>query len=95
MIICSAKIIISTRECDSLKEKRAIIKSIKEKAQNRFNITIAEVDYSNDKKRSLIGIACISNDDGIANSIIDKTIDFIENSYPGRIADVSIEIDIK
>ena len=95
MIICLAKILISTVECNSLKEKRSIVNSIKERIKNKFNIRIAEVDYADDKKRSLLGMATVSNDDAVANSIINKSIDLIETSFPGRITDVKLEMDFK
>ena len=44
----------------SLKEKRMVIKSIKDRLK-KFNVSAAELDYLDKWQRSKIGIATISN----------------------------------
>lgn len=46
----------------SLKSKRRVIKSLKDRMRSRFNASIAEIDYLDEWQRSLIGITMISND---------------------------------
>jgi len=47
---------------DSLKSKRRIIKSLKDKLRARFNVSVAEVDYLEDWQRATIGVTMISNE---------------------------------
>ncbi|MFN4246050.1 MAG: DUF503 domain-containing protein, partial [Brevinematia bacterium] len=46
----------------TLKEKRRIINSLKDKTRNRFNVSIAEVGLNDDHRNALIGVAVVSND---------------------------------
>ncbi|MFH1761399.1 MAG: DUF503 domain-containing protein [bacterium] len=58
----------------SLKGKRSVIKSAKDRIANKFNVSVAEVDYTDLRQRSLIGVAMVSNDP----KIIEKTFQQIE-----------------
>ena len=60
---------------NSLKEKRLALKSIKDKVRNRFNVSIAEIDYQEKWQRTKLGIVQIGNDYGY----IDKNLHSIFN----------------
>jgi uncharacterized protein YlxP (DUF503 family) len=76
----------------SLKEKRRIIKSIKDRVKSRFNVSIAEVDALDSWQWAVIGVACVSNDSGFANSVLSNVVDFIENIRMAELIDYEIEI---
>ena len=76
----------------SLKEKRRIIKSIKDRVKSKFNVSIAEVDALDNWQWAVIGVACISNDSGFANSVLSNVVDFIENIRVAELIDYEIEI---
>lgn len=72
----------------SLKEKRSIVKSLIGRLKSRFNISIAEVDYNDNKAGALIAIAIVSNDTRFVNQQLDKIIDFMRNDgrfYLGQV----------
>ena len=46
----------------SLKSKRKVLKSIKDRVRSRFNVSVAEMDYHDKWQRSLLGFAMIGND---------------------------------
>jgi len=76
----------------SLKEKRHILKGIKEKVRSRFNVSIAEVDHQDSWQRAALAVACVSDDSRHANEVISKTVNFIESVADGRVIDVSVEV---
>jgi len=76
----------------SLKGKRSIIKSIKERVKNKFNVSVAEVDYHDLHQRALIGVAMIGNDAKKINSALDKVLSFIEQFRDAELAGHQIEI---
>ena len=79
-------------EVHSLKEKRHILKGIKERVRHQFNVSIAEVDHHDTWQRAALAVACVSDDSRHANEVISKTVNFIESVAEGRVIDVSIEI---
>lgn len=88
--VCTCEIFIY--ECNSLKEKRAVIKSIINKSKNRFNISIAEVGENDKWQKSIIGFSTISNDIKIVDETIEKVIRFFESYTEIEIIKINREI---
>jgi uncharacterized protein YlxP (DUF503 family) len=76
----------------SLKGKRQILRSIKDRTRRKFNISIAEVDHNDLLQRASIGICCASNDRVHANRMLSEVVNFIEGNFQIEILDYSIEI---
>ena len=83
MLIGTMKLELFFPDTFSLKEKRFILKSIKTKIQNQFNVSVAEVDFHDKWQHSCLGIACVSNDRRFLDSTLSKVINFV--SREGRI----------
>ena len=92
MIIGTAEIKFYAPWVSSLKEKRMVVKSIIAKAQNKFNISIAEVDEQDTLQTIILGIACVAGTVRQSDSIIDHVIAFIESSTEAEMIDVQREI---
>jgi hypothetical protein len=88
----SCKIELRIPGSDSLKAKRRVVKSLKERAQNRFNVAIAEVDRLDDWQRSTLGVACVGNDSRLVDATLSKVVNWIEAS--GDVLVVDYEIDL-
>jgi hypothetical protein len=76
----------------SLKGKRRIVKSIKERVQARFNVSIAEVGFLDHWQRATLGIACVANDARFVDETLTKVVNFIESSPDARILDYEIDL---
>ncbi len=46
----------------SLKDKRQVLRSLKDRLKSRYNVAVAELDHQDSWQRSQIGIVSISND---------------------------------
>jgi hypothetical protein len=92
MFIGVGQIELFIPESGSLKSKRFVLKSIKTMIRNKFNVSVAEVDNNDKWQRTTLGISTVSNDQKIANSVISKIVDFIENDYRVQVIDYHIEI---
>ncbi len=79
-------------EADSLKGKRHIVKGIKEKVKNRFNVSVAEVDHEDLWQRATLAVACVSNDARFANEVVSKAVNYIESLSYGAVVDVRVEV---
>jgi uncharacterized protein YlxP (DUF503 family) len=77
---------------DSLKGKRQIIKSLKDKLRGRFEVAVAEVDHHDVWQRATLAVACVSHDARHANAVVSKAMDFIEAHVDGRVLETSVEI---
>jgi len=92
MIIEAATIKLYAPWVHSLKEKRMVVKSIIAKVQNKFNVSICEVDEQDIHQTIILGMACVSGTVALADSIIDTVISFIENTTEAEIMDIQREI---
>ena len=63
----------------SLKEKRFVVKSIKDKLKNKFNIAIAEIDYLDKWQRAKIGIVTVGNEYSHVENSIQKVFEYLDN----------------
>ena len=77
---------------DSLKGKRHVLKGLKERVRNKFEVAVAEVDNHDSWQRATLAVACVSHDSRHANEVVDKAMDFIEANVDGHVIDVSVEI---
>jgi len=92
LIIGTVVIDISLSGVNSLKEKRRIIKPLLSRLQNRFNISIAEVNFNDSLRMAQIGCAVVSNDKVFADQVISKIVGIIEASPELIVTDYRVEI---
>ena len=92
MLIGSMQIELFIPASVSLKEKRFILKSIKTKIQNKFNVSIAEIDYLDKWQRSCLGVACVSNERKFLDKVLNGVVKVIENENRVEIIDQLIEV---
>lgn len=87
---CQVELLIPNNR--SLKGKRKVIKSIKDRVRARFNVSIAEIDRLEEWQRATLGIACISNEVGLVDRILSKVVSLIETSPDAALIDYQTEI---
>lgn len=85
------KIILLSRGIHSLKEKRRIVSSIKEKLGNKFNISIIESDFQDMWQKIEISIALLSHSRVFAEKVFRQCEDMIFENYPVEIIDIQVE----
>ncbi|MDD3626244.1 MAG: DUF503 domain-containing protein [bacterium] len=79
-------------QISSLKDKRRIIKSLKDRLRNSFNLSVSEIDSLDNFYRAGLGFSTVSNDKKVINEILSKTIDTIEKTGTVTIEEVKTEI---
>lgn len=57
-------------ESHSLKDKRQIVKALKDRLRNKFNVAVAEIDYHDLWQRALIAAVTVSSAHLHAQSIL-------------------------
>ncbi len=92
MVLGTGRIVIGTDPCRGLKDKRKIVRAIVSRIQNKFNASVAEVEFMDLHQRAVIGFALVGNDSRTINSKMDKLIIFVENLALAEILDTETEI---
>ena len=94
MRVIVMKIDLRADWCHSLKEKRMVVKSVVGKLQNKFNISVCEIDNQDIHSLITIGIVGIGIDSKICDSIIDNVINYIEDITDAEIINIEQEVNI-
>ena len=82
--------IIELPEITSLKDKRQIVKSLKDKLIQKYKLSVAEVDLHDSLRYAHIGAALVSNSKSYGESVLHKALNFTIENVSGRLADTSI-----
>lgn len=90
MVVSMIQLLFEIPEATSIKEKRRIMRSVKDKLQQRFRMSAAEVDLMDSISYGQIGGALVSNSKTFGESIMYKAFEMIEKEIPVRIHDMSI-----
>lgn len=62
MVIGVLQLEMHLPQSHSLKEKRSVVKSLRDQLRSRFNVTVAEVDANETWQRVRIGVAAVGDD---------------------------------
>jgi len=63
----------------SLKEKRQVLSSLKERLRNKFNVSVAEVGEQDLWQKAVLGIACVANEGVHVNQVLDQVLNVIRS----------------
>ena len=94
MPIASLTLELHIEAAQSLKDRRHVVRSMKDKLRNSFNVSVAELDASELWNRATIGIVSISNSrdylDGLMKNI-ERSAARIANNHGAELADSFVE----
>jgi uncharacterized protein len=91
MVVAILTVSLSIPQANSLKDKRRVIKSIKDRLRNGFNVSVAEIGDQDIWRSALIGVAVISEDASYANGVLSRVQDFIRDKSDAIMTNCELE----
>jgi uncharacterized protein YlxP (DUF503 family) len=85
MVVGTARLVFAVPGASSLKDKRAVVRRVVERARARFNAAIAEVEDQDVHRRAVLGVAVVSNDARHATSMLDTIIATMASSSSAEV----------
>ena len=79
-------------DANSLKQKRRVMRSVKDRLMNNFNVSVAEVGSNEKWQIGELGIATVGNETRFVNSVMTKVEDFLETFPSIRVIEADMEI---
>jgi hypothetical protein len=79
MTVGIARITLFVPESHSLKEKRMVLRRVKDRVRNKFNVAVAEVDENDVWQRAVVGLALVGNDRRFVESALDEVVRFVRD----------------
>ena len=84
MVVASLTWELSLPGCSSLKEKRSVVRSIRDRLRDKFNVSVAETGLQDVHARAELTIALVASDGHFAESVFQKADQLVE-SHGGAI----------
>ncbi len=78
-------------EAHSLKDKRRVVKSLKDRLRNKFNVSVAETDAHDLRQRAVITAAIVATDTQFAERCLQQVVNMIEESRGASLLDYSMQ----
>jgi len=75
----------------SLKDKRHVVKSLKDRLRSRFNVAVAEIDYHDLWQRAVVAAVTVSVDHEHAEKVLRSVEDEAASLLGGDLAGSSVE----
>ncbi len=92
MIIGILQLELRMSESHSLKEKRMVLKSLKDRLRQKFNISTSEIGFQDAWQRALIGIASIGTDKRVVNGLLSSILDWVTEHRTIEVVSSQMEI---
>jgi len=92
MTIGVLQVEMSVTDAMSLKDKRRVIKSIKDRIANGYNVSVAEVGAQDEHRRCILGMAMVGTDRQYVEGALSKLVDFVRATPQVSLLDYQIEL---
>ncbi len=75
--VCTIELFIS--DSQSLKDKRQVLHSLKDRLREKFNLSVAEVDAQDLWQKAVLGMACVANEGAHVNRVLEQALNLIRS----------------
>jgi uncharacterized protein YlxP (DUF503 family) len=92
LVVGAARVRMIVPGSRSLKDKRQVVRSIKDRLPNTFPVAVAEIADLNDRRSTVIGISAIGNDGKHVLSVLEKTVGKLRMHPEAQLVNHEIEL---
>ncbi|UCF88917.1 MAG: DUF503 domain-containing protein [bacterium] len=92
MVVGVLRLTLYMSESGSLKGKRRILRSIKDRLRSQFNVSVAEVDHQDLWQKAELAIALAAADRDYADKVMQTILGKVESWHLAEVIDVQMEI---
>ena len=75
--LCTVELFIP--DSRSLKDKRQVLHSLKDRLRGKFNLSVAEIGDQDLWQKAVLGMACVANEGNHVNQVLDQALNVIRN----------------
>lgn len=93
MVVGIARITFFVPGSHSLKEKRMLLRKVKDKVRARFNAAIAEVDAQDLWQKGVLGVAVVGNESRFVGQSLDEVVRLIKAE--AEVTNVERELQVR
>ncbi|MDP2496486.1 MAG: DUF503 domain-containing protein [Candidatus Palauibacterales bacterium] len=71
--------------CTSLKSKRMVVNSLRDRLRGEFEVSVAETDFQDKWQKAELSVAFVTSDRKLADSLLSRVEDTVEDEARARI----------
>jgi uncharacterized protein YlxP (DUF503 family) len=91
MIVGLLRVRLHLQDARSLKDKRRIVRSLKDRLRHDFNVSVSEVEGQEQRAVAVLGIAQVGSDTRYINGALDKALNVVRSTPGAFLIDHDIE----
>lgn len=91
MVVGVLRLEVRLPETHSLKGKRSVLRSIKARVQQKFNVSIAECDDHDLWQRAILGVSQVGPDEGHVDRCLREVVSFIDGLQLAELGEERME----
>jgi uncharacterized protein YlxP (DUF503 family) len=92
MVVGVLQMRLLVREAMSLKDKRRVVRSLRDRIRNGFNVSVSEVDALDLRQSAVLGVALATNDRVFADQVLAKVVSLVRRTPGAELVDYEVEI---
>jgi uncharacterized protein YlxP (DUF503 family) len=92
MIVGSMRVRLLVRESRSLKDKRQVVRSIKDRLRSQFNVSVAEIEAQDHRQLVVLGFAMVSNEAKHVRSALEEIARVLRGHPVAEFIDHEVEV---
>ena len=92
MTVGALELRLVIREALSLKDKRRVVKGLKDRLRSRFNVAVAETGAQDARQQAVLGVVVVGTDARVLGGVLNKVVDFVRKHPTAQLSDYSIEM---
>ena len=79
-------------DAQSLKDKRQVLRSLKDKLRQKFNVAVAELDHQDVWQRSVVGVVTLSTEEKHVREVLQKALEEADEILGSMLINQAVEI---
>jgi uncharacterized protein YlxP (DUF503 family) len=92
MVVGSLRVRLLIRESRSLKDKRQVVKSIKDRLRNGFNVSVAEVEAHEQRQLAVLGFAMVGHEAHHVRTTLEQIVAALRGHPVAELLDHQLEV---
>ena len=88
--LCTVELFIP--DSQSLKDKRQVLLSLKDRLREKLNLSVAEVGGQDLWQKAVLGLACVANEGRYVNQVCDQALNLIRSVPAVEIVQSRVEL---
>jgi uncharacterized protein YlxP (DUF503 family) len=92
MIVGTLRVRLLLREARTLKDKRQVLQSIKDRLRNSFNVSVAEIEANDNRQMIVLGVAMVGNEAHPIKQTLGEIADALKAHPIAEFVDQEVEV---